>query len=131
MTVRLLLDTCAFLWMTTDAPQFSPTARAKFVSPDNDVYLSVVSAWEIAVKHRLGQLPLPETPPDRFIPARRDHCGIATLPLDEESALYAHRLPLLHRDPFDRMLVCQAIVHSLTILTPDEQISQYAVRTLW
>ena len=101
-----------------------------FVDPDNDVYLSVVSAWEIAVKHTAGRLPLPE-PPDRFVPAERRRHGIDTLVLDEETALHLARLPALHRDPFDRMLVCQAIVHGLVILGPDSLITQYPVRTAW
>jgi PIN domain nuclease of toxin-antitoxin system len=99
-------------------------------APDNEVYLSAISAWEIAVKHSSGRLALPELP-QQLIPAERDRCGIASLPVDEESALHVSRLPLLHRDPFDRMLVSQAIVHGLTILTPDRLISQYPARTIW
>jgi PIN domain nuclease of toxin-antitoxin system len=87
----LLLDTCTFLWLLTDAPQLSRRARQLFQDPSNEVYLSVVSAWEIAVKHALGRLPLPE-PPDRFIPSRREAHGIASLELDEEAVLQIHRL---------------------------------------
>lgn len=128
--MRLLLDTATFLWIITDAPDLSGHARGLFVDPGNEVFLSAVSAWEIAVKYALGRLPLPE-PPERFVPSQREQHGIEELPLDEETALHLVRLPLLHRDPFDRMLVCQAIVHGLVILTPDSLVNQYPVRTMW
>jgi PIN domain nuclease of toxin-antitoxin system len=129
-TVRLLLDTCTFLWIVGGAPELSSRARELFVDPDNEVYLSVVSAWEIALKHAAGRLPLPELP-ERFVPAERRRHGIDTLGLDEETALHLGRLPPLHRDPFDRMLVCQAIVHGLVILGPDTLITQYPIRAAW
>lgn len=128
--MRLLLDTATFLWTITDAPELSSRARELVVDPENDVYLSAVSAWEIAVKHALGRLDLPDSP-DRFLPEQRKQQGIEELPLDEESALHLARLPMLHKDPFDRMLVCQAITQGLLLLTPDELISQYPVRTAW
>jgi PIN domain nuclease of toxin-antitoxin system len=128
--VRILLDTVRFLWAVTDAPDLSDDARALFVDPANEIYLSLVTNWEIAIKHSLGKLPLPE-PPVRFVPAQRKQHGIDSLPLDEEATLHLTRLPVLHKDPFDRMLVCQAIVHYFVILTPDELISQYPVRTIW
>jgi len=124
------LDTATFLWAVNDAPEFSEGAREIFADPENDIYLSAVSAWEIAVKSALGKLPLPE-PPGRFVPTQRKQHGIDPLQLDEEAALHLSRLPLLHKDPFDRMLVCQAIVNHLVILTPDELIHQYPVRTIW
>ena len=81
------------------------------------------------VKHGLG-LPLPELP-DQFISTQRELHGIAPLPLDEDATLYLSRLPSLHSDPFDRMLVCQALAQGLILLTPDEEISRYPVRTIW
>jgi PIN domain nuclease of toxin-antitoxin system len=128
--VRLLLDTCTFLWIVAGAADLSPRARDMFADPDNEVYLSVVSAWEIALKHAAGRLPLPESP-GQFVPAERRRHGIDTLELDEETALHLARLPPLHGDPFDRMLVCQAIVHGLVILGPDSLIAQYPIRTAW
>jgi PIN domain nuclease of toxin-antitoxin system len=124
------LDTCTFLWVASGSPALSATARRLFADGDNDVYLSAVSAWEISVKHGLGRLPLPQ-PPSRFVPRERARHGIEALALDEGAALAVHRLPELHHDPFDRMLVCQAIAGGLTILTPDEQIAQYPVPTIW
>ncbi len=128
--MRILLDTCTFLWLITDDAALSPPARNAFVDPDNDVYLSAVSVWEIAVKHSLGKLPLP-TSPERFIPDQRERHAIAPLPFEEQAILYVPKLPPLHRDPFDRALICQAIHHELTLLTPDPLITQYAVRTAW
>jgi PIN domain nuclease of toxin-antitoxin system len=128
--MKLLLDTCTFLWIAAGAPVVSARALDLFRSPDHEVFLSAGSAWEIAIKHALGRLPLPR-PPERFVPEMREAHGIAALPIDEESALHLSRLPELHRDPFDRLLVSQAIVHGLTILTPDPLLAQYPARTIW
>lgn len=128
--MRLLLDTCAFLWIIGDAQELSAAARQAFADPGNEVFLSAASAWEIAVKNRLGRLPLPE-PPDRFVPRSREAHGIASLDIAEEAALHVARLPDLHRDPFDRILVAQALLGGLVLVTPDEALRQYAVPALW
>src|SRR3954463_10317494 len=114
--MRLLADTCTFIWMSSSPDRLSARARTLLVDPSNEVFLSSVSAWEIAVKYRLGHLQLRETP-DRFVLPSREAPGWDALPLDEDSVLQVLRLPALHRDPFDRMLVCQAIVHGLAIVT--------------
>jgi len=129
--VKVLLDTCAFLWVILEAPQLSGSARRLFTDPANEVYLSAISSWEIAVKNSIGKLPLPGANPVQFIAEQRSKHGIETLPLEEEATLYVPLLPKLHTDPFDRLLICQALVHGLTILTPDRDITQYAVRTVW
>ena len=128
--MRLLLDTCTFIWIAADAPELSAEARRLFEDPSNEAILSSVSAWEIAVKHARGRLPLPE-PPERYVPALRRKYSVAPLPLAEEATLHLPLLPRLHKDPFDRMLVCQAIVHGMVILTPDKLITQYSVRIAW
>ena len=128
--MNLLLDTCTFLWVLNGASDLSPRAANLVRSPEHDVFFSAASAWEIAIKHGRGQLVLPERP-ERYVPEARQSRGISPLSIDEESALHVGRLPPLHRDPFDRMLVAQAIVHGLAILTPDPLISQYPVRTMW
>lgn len=128
--MKLLLDTCTFLWVATDAPELSPRARNLFQDPDNVLYLSAVSVWEIVVKYAIGNLPLPD-PPERFIPQIREQLAIQPLALDEQATLYLPRLPALHRDPFDRMLICQAIHEGATLLTPDRLILQYPVQTAW
>jgi len=97
---------------------------------ENEVYLSAVSTWEIALKHALGRLPLPHAP-ERYVPRLRQAHRIQPLPLTEDVTLALGRLPTLHRDPFDRMLVCQAIVEGLTLVTPDASITQYPIRALW
>ena len=128
--MKILLDTCSFLWLALDNPKLSENARDIFSNPGNEVHLSVVSVWEIVVKHSLGRLPLPITP-HALIPDWREKRGILSLPMEETAALYESRLPRLHTDPFDRMLICQSIVHGLAILTPDPDITRYPVHTLW
>ncbi len=127
--MRLLLDTCTFLWIAGGQP-LSAAAADAIREPSNDVLLSSVSAWEIIIKHGNGQLPLPE-PPERLIAIERRKRRIAALPLDEDAAFHLPRLPRLHRDPFDRMLICQAIAHGLALVTPDPLVSQYPVRVIW
>jgi PIN domain nuclease of toxin-antitoxin system len=126
----VLLDTCSFLWFTLNAPELSERARGIFQDAENDVYLSVVSSWEICAKFSSGRLHLPEAP-GKFIAQRRRSKHIDVLPLDEQAVFQEPKLPRIHSDPFDRMLVCQALINGMTILTPDEHIAQYPVRTVW
>lgn len=128
--MKLLLDTCAFLWLIRNRPEASPLARTLFANPDNEVFLSSVSSWEIAVKYQLGKLPLGDVPA-RYIPTERGKHGIETISLSEADTLVLDKLPPLHNDPFDRMLICQAIASQMIILTPDPLISQYPVLTRW
>jgi PIN domain nuclease of toxin-antitoxin system len=128
--LKLLLDTCTFLWLNSRLSQVSPLVRGLCADRDNELYLSVVSAWEIALKQMSGRLPLPE-PAAQYVPKRREANGIASLDLSEDAVLQLPKLPSLHTDPFDRMLICQAIAHGLAILTPDEWIARYPVRVLW
>lgn len=128
--MRLLLDTCTFLWILAGADELSPTVAEAVRNPDNEVYLSAASAIEIAMKHARGRLPLPDAP-ERYVPEARERHGVTPLPIDEETALHVGKLEELHRDPFDRLLVSQAIVHGLTIATPDQLIRQYPARTIW
>ncbi|HEY5931709.1 MAG TPA: type II toxin-antitoxin system VapC family toxin [Nitrospira sp.] len=128
--MKYLLDTCTFLWIIAGAKELSPTVKELFTNPANEVLLSVVSVWELSVKHSLGKLPLPNAV-ERFVVEQRERHGIAVLPLDERTVLHLHKLPALHRDPFDRMLICQAIEHHCVLLTPDPLIAQYPVRVKW
>jgi PIN domain nuclease of toxin-antitoxin system len=127
--MKLLLDTCTFLWLA-GGQKLSDAAAGAIRIPSNDVLLSAVSTWEIAVKYKAGRLPLPEAP-DRLIPTERQLRGVRALAFDEESAQQSLRLPPLHRDPFDRMLIAQAIALGLAIVTPDPLITQYPVRIVW
>jgi PIN domain nuclease of toxin-antitoxin system len=128
--MRLLLDTCTFLWITLDAPELSADARRLFADPANEVFLSAVSVWEISVKYALGKLPPPQTP-EVFVPHSRAVHGVASLPLSEAAVVRLSTIPAFHKDPFDRMLVCQAIAEGMTLLTPDPVIRAYPVGTIW
>lgn len=128
--MKVLLDTCTFLWLAGGGRALPPRAAALFQSHDNEVFLSAASAWEIAIKHAAGKLPLP-VGPQALIVDERERLGVETLAIDEESALHVTRLPALHRDPIDRLLIAQALVHGLTILSPDPLISQYPARVVW
>ncbi len=128
--MRLLLDTCTFLWVISDDPKLSGRARNLFENEENEVFLSSVSFWEINVKYQLGKLPLPESP-KRYIPMQRSNHGIETLPLGEAAISHLLTLPSIHKDPFDRMLVCQAIEGNMSLLTSDPLIQDYPVKTEW
>jgi PIN domain nuclease of toxin-antitoxin system len=108
----------------------SDVARQAIIDPGNSAYLSPVSAWEIVIKHALGRLILAQ-PPDSYVPAQREAHRIETLPLTEMAVLQIGKLPTLHRDPFDRMLVAQAISEGCVIATPDPLIRRYPVPIVW
>ena len=126
--MKLLLDTCTLIWLVTGERKL-PVRVAEAIA-NRDVVLSAASAWEMAIKYAKGSLRL-SRPPEQLVPAARERYGFQSLAIDEESALHVAKLPSLHADPFDRMLVSQAIVHGLTIVTPDPLITQYPARTMW
>jgi PIN domain nuclease of toxin-antitoxin system len=128
--MNILLDTCTFLWLIQEPDKLSKEANKVFTAPHNEVYLSSISNWEILVKHQLGRLVLPNNPGEFIIEQRKAH-HINALSLDETAIPYLMRLPSHHQDPFDRMLICQAIANNMTILTPDEKIKQYPITSLW
>jgi len=128
--MRVLLDTHAFLWWITEDRHLSARAREVMADGGNDLLLSAASGWEIAIKASLGRISLP-VPIDRFLSEQLHKNGIGTLSIEMTHALRVHALPLLHRDPFDRLLVAQAELEKLCILTSDRQIAQYSVETLW
>jgi PIN domain nuclease of toxin-antitoxin system len=127
--VSLLLDTCTVLWLARGDARVSARQRSA-IGSESDVWVSAASAWEIAIKHAMGRLPLP-VPISQFVRELRERYQFKSLPIDEESALLVAKLPPLHRDPFDRILVSQAIVNGLTIVTPDPAVTDYPVRTMW
>lgn len=127
--MRILLDTHVFLWYISGDARLGAAVRDVIGTPDNEVFLSGVSTWEAIVKHGLGKLPLPE-PAETYLPTQRERHEISSLPLDEPSVSRLGSLPALHRDPFDRMLVCQALEHGLVVSTVDEAILQYPVAVL-
>jgi PIN domain nuclease of toxin-antitoxin system len=128
--MKILLDTCTLLWLEIE-PGKIPRALAEILrDPATVRYLSVASVWEITVKWMAGRLKLPE-PPAKFIAGARERVQLTSLPIEASAAIQLAKLPLLHADPFDRILVCQAIEHGLAIATPDALIDQYPVRTIW
>lgn len=128
--MKLLADTCAFLWMAAEPAQLSKRAREALIDREHTVYLSAVSVIEICIKHALGQLSLPAGPAV-WIPEMRVRHELDTLALDELASLRMAELPSVHRDPFDRMLVCQALAYDLTVVTSDAAFPKYGVKTLW
>lgn len=126
----LLLDTCTFLWWATDDPSVPEAVRVRLRDADEQVFLSAVSVWEICSKFALGKLPLPVMPSE-YVPDRRKRLGIAPLALEETDVVTVAKLPPLHRDPFDRMLVAQAISRGLTLVTPDPAVLAYPCMTWW
>src|SRR5215831_10444469 len=113
--MKLLLDTVTFLDAVLQPEDLSNRAKDLLLDPENERFVSIVSSWEIAVKYSLGKLALPAAP-GQFIPEHRFKLAAQTLAIDEESVLQVTRLPLLHRDPFDRILICQALVHAMVLL---------------
>jgi PIN domain nuclease of toxin-antitoxin system len=122
--MKLLLDTHIFLWFITGSNQLSTTFRYSIQDPNNTVYLSVVSLWECIIKYQLGKFPLPESP-EIYLPKQREQHQIDSLNVDEASVAQLITLPSLHRDPFDRLLICQALQHNLTIVTADAAVMAY------
>ena len=127
--MNLLLDTHVFLWFITGDARLPAAWRLAITDPANQVFLSVVSTWEAAIKFQIGKLPLPESP-SLYFPAQRVRHLISSLSLDEQSVARLTSLPPHHRDPFDRILVCQAQAHNLIIVTVDSLIRQYEVAHL-
>jgi PIN domain nuclease of toxin-antitoxin system len=128
--MRALLDTCTFLWWIAGDSQLSPRAGEVIGRGDNKLYLSAASGWEIAIKVALGKLPFPGDLKS-FIIEQMNVNGIDSLPVEMPHALHVSTLPVIHRDPFDRMLIAQAQLENLPILTPDPQIGHYEVEIIW
>jgi PIN domain nuclease of toxin-antitoxin system len=126
--VKLLVDTHVFLWLQTD-PERLGEQLGIVEDARTDLLLSAVSSWEIAIKYQLGKLPLPEAP-ERWVPERMRAIRAQALAVEHPHALAVATLPQLHRDPFDRLLVAQATLLGLTIITADPAVAQYPVTTV-
>jgi PIN domain nuclease of toxin-antitoxin system len=125
----LLLDSHTFLWSLLEDSRLGPQARRRIVDPGVAVLLSIASIWEISIKIGLGKLELSE-PLETVLPKAMEASQIRSLPITIDHALAVRTLPILHRDPFDRMLIAQARVEGLTIVTADAVLSQYDVPIL-
>ncbi|MGH7627040.1 MAG: type II toxin-antitoxin system VapC family toxin [Gemmatimonadaceae bacterium] len=127
--MRILLDTQVWLWMLAAPDRLSRKTRTLVVSTDSELLLSAASAWEIAMKYGLGKLHLPESP-DAYIPRLMSRTGITPLPVHHRHALHVATLPAHHGDPFDRLLIAQAQLEELPILTADRTFRRYDVTVL-
>lgn len=127
--MRYLLDTHAFLWLAIDDPQLSPRVRAMFADAGLEMFLSAASVWEMAIKASLGKLTL-STGLEQLVQGGRAR-GIRTLDVTPKHAWSVEHLPFHHRDPFDRLLVAQAIDEGLQILSRDDQLDAYAITRVW
>ena len=127
--MRLLLDTQCWLWMLAAPERLSAAARRLVTAADNELLLSAASAWEIAIKHALGRLRLP-APPAESLPPLMAKTGVTPLPVLHGHAFRVAELPRHHRDPFDRLLIAQAQVERLPILTADRVFARYEVEVL-
>lgn len=116
--------------MQAASKRLSEQARTLLQDPDNQLFLSAASSWEIAIKYALGKLPLP-LPPMEYVLSRMETSGTSPLPVQHSHALHAGTLPHHHADPFDRLLIAQAQLENLVILTVDRQLEAYEVDLLW
>jgi PIN domain nuclease of toxin-antitoxin system len=124
--MRILLDTQVWLWMIETPGRLSQAARRLVSATDTDRYLSAATAWEIAIKYRLGKLKLSRDPA-ALLPEWMDRTATSALPVMHRHALHTATLPLHHRDPFDRLLIAQAQLEDLTVVTSDEDFERYDV----
>ena len=127
---RFLLDTHVWLWSITDPPKLGREGLRLLENTGNQLFLSAASSWEMAIKYRLGRLPLPE-PPHIFIPPRLIRDGITPLPVEHHHACQVANLPDLHRDPFDRLLIAQAQIEHFTFITADQKLKDYNVEMIF
>jgi len=127
---RLLLDTHAFLWFVTEDPKLSGPAQRTIAAGGNEPLLSAACVWEIVIKVSVGRLPIP-APLDSFIPEQLSINRIALLPIELRNLFEIARLPLHHRDPFDRLLIAQALVESIPIISADPAFDQYPIERIW
>lgn len=128
--MKVLLDTHTFLWWITDDNRLSSSAREIITNGDNELFLSAAAGWEIAIKAQLGRIKLPKEP-HSFIAEQLRLNSIQSIPIHMSHALHIYSLPNHHRDPFDRMIVAQAQLEDLAILTMDSQIARYEIKVIW
>ncbi len=127
--MNVLVDTHVWIWSLADPSRLSAESRSLLSSSRNVVYLSAASAWELAIKAALGKIELPE-PVETYVPTRMARQGITALPITHTHALRVSTLPPHHRDPFDRLLIAQALVERLPILTADAVFDRYDVEVI-
>ncbi|HEX9735623.1 MAG TPA: type II toxin-antitoxin system VapC family toxin [Thermoanaerobaculia bacterium] len=122
--MRILLDTHCWLWMQVSPQRISAPVLEVLTNPENQLFLSAASCWEIAIKWALGKLPLPSHPTE-YVPRALERQGVAGVPVQHRHALHTATLPRHHSDPFDRLLIAQAQLDGLALLTADEKLAAY------
>lgn len=128
--MNVLLDTHCLLWAVAEPDRLGSNAAALLKSRDTQLYLSVASSWEIAIKAKIGKIPLPQTP-DRYIADVLDYLKIVPLEIKNQHVVQTYFLPMHHQDPFDRLLIAQAQVEKLVLMTADRQFRAYEVELFW
>ncbi len=127
--MKILIDTQIFLWLFGFSKRISPNIKQLLIDPQNTIYFSAASAWEIAIKYGNGKLQLTDEP-KIFIPERLKRANFNWLEINHEHTLEVAKLPPIHKDPFDRLLITQANVENLTILSADIVFNKYAVKLI-
>lgn len=128
--MNLLLDSHAFIWWRDEPNKLSPTAFTEISDPTNNVFLSVVTVWELQIKIALNKLTI-KGALENAVKDERQNNGFQILPVNLSHALYLENLSLHHKDPFDRLLIAQAIVENLTLVSADGNFTNYQVNLLW
>jgi PIN domain nuclease of toxin-antitoxin system len=130
--LNVLLDTCTFVWLTNGDPdkRLPKSVFSTLQRNETKLFLSSISHWELTELIQAGRAGLEESFVEKIVNARQA-LAIESLPFGELDASQLIKLPAIHRDPFDRMLICQAINHGLIFCTPDQNIKRYPIRTLW
>lgn len=127
--MRLLLDTHVFLWLNDDPTQLSLTLKELFSSGEHELYLSMATPWEIQIKSQLGKLSL-AMPIKELVNKNRQENNIQLLPIELSHISYLEELPRRHNDPFDRIIIAQAIIEGMTIVTVDHAFADYSVQVV-
>ncbi len=128
--MKILLDTQAFLWLSSDNKKLSKTARETFLNEKNNFFLSLVSIWEMSIKSSLGKLKF-RSSMERFILNESQENNIEQMTITFQHVIKVQTLPFYHRDPFDRLLVAQALIEDIPILSSDAALEKYGVNRIW
>lgn len=128
--MKYLLDTMVWLWSVGSSKTIGTEGLEILARAEKEVYLSAASSWEIAIKTRLGKFQLPE-PPGRYVRKRLAEQGIRSLPINQDHSLRVYDLPLYHSDPFDRIIIAQAMIEQMTVLTSDRAFEKYSIDVIW
>jgi PIN domain nuclease of toxin-antitoxin system len=122
--MKIILDTHIFLWLISDSDRLSSAKRRFIGDPYNEIFLSVASFWEVIIKYQSGKLSLPQSP-EIYFPEQRNQHLVKSLGIREDTIKQLIRLPMIHRDPFDRLIICQSLEHNLVLMTEDSMIAKY------